>query len=50
MPRPDLFDVLALIGLAAMSVGFSLYWPPVGLIVAGAGLLTIGVMGSRGVR
>lgn len=47
MPRPDLFDLLVIIGLALVSTGFGLWWVPAGLIVGGVGLLTIGVLGSR---
>ena len=50
MPRPDLFDVLVLLGLAVMAAGVAMWWAPAGVMVAGAGLLTVGVLGKLGAR
>lgn len=48
MPRPDLPDLLVIIGLALLAVGFGIWWVPAGLIAGGAGLLTLGVVGKLG--
>lgn len=57
MPRPDLFDVLLLLGLAALAAaaGCAAYMIGGGvaatagaLAVMGLGFLTIGVQGKRG--
>ena len=42
----DIYDVLALVGLALLTAGGWLVWPPAGLLVPGAGLLIIGVIGA----
>jgi hypothetical protein len=46
--RPDLYDVLILLGLAALPVGAWMAWRPGGPIVFGVLALTIGVLGKRG--
>lgn len=40
-------DYMTSAGLVLISVGFGLAWPPLGVIVAGAGLLTLGIGWER---
>jgi ADP-ribose pyrophosphatase YjhB (NUDIX family) len=46
MPRPDLFDLMALLGLILLTAGVGMWSVPGGFVAAGVVLLTIGVLGS----
>lgn len=48
MKLPSLvWDMLAFTGLAVLSAGAALAYPPAGLIVPGVVLLALGLLGSR---
>lgn len=42
--RAALTTAAEVIGITLVSVGFWVAWPPLGLIVAGIGLIAVGVM------
>lgn len=43
---PDLYDVLALVGLAIFTAGVALISPALALIAAGIGLMGVGLAGA----
>ena len=47
MSRIDVADLLAVVGLALLAVGLGMVYLPLALIVTGAIMLTLGIMGSR---
>lgn len=47
MRRIDLADVLAAAGLALLAVGLGMVYLPLALIVTGAIVLALGIVGSR---
>jgi len=42
----DRFDILAGLGLLLLSIGCALIYGPLGLIVAGVGLIGLGLLGA----
>lgn len=42
-----LADCLFLVGLLVVSLGVGMVYPPAGVIVAGAGLMALGYLGSK---
>lgn len=47
MSRIDVADLLAVVGMALLAVGLGMVYLPLALIVTGAIMLTLGIMGSR---
>lgn len=47
MRRIDVADLLAAVGMALLAVGLGMVYLPLALIVTGAIMLTLGIMGSR---
>jgi uncharacterized membrane protein len=45
--RPDARDLLALIGLLGLAIGFALVWLPLGIIVPSGLLFWLGVTAAR---
>lgn len=48
MRKPDLYDLVTLLGLALMTAGLWLWWPPLGLVALGLGLILAGLAGASG--
>lgn len=46
-PTPDIFDALVLLGIASITGGLWLIFPPAALILVGVVLAAAGVLGSR---
>jgi hypothetical protein len=44
----DRFDVLLLLGIGLVALGFGLIYFPLGLLAGGAGCIAIAVIGARG--
>lgn len=45
--RTWLWDLLALVGVLLLTVGFGIVWGPLFLILPGAVLLALGVLGAK---
>lgn len=45
----DRFDVLLMLGIVLVAIGFGMIYFPLGLVTGGAGCITIAVLGARSV-